>query len=84
MNFQLTEQWKDGLRAKDPNSDVSVFNHVINGSSEGNNSKYIWTSRNLAAVNTFESKSTNPGQIVQISENDLRVIIIDLTTQENR
>ena len=78
------EKWKDGLTAKDPNSDVSVFNHVINGSGDGNKSKYISTCRNLATVNTFKSNSTNPGQIVKILEDDLPVNIIDLTTQENR
>jgi hypothetical protein len=47
------EKWQDGLKAKDPNSTISVFDHVINGSSWLSKSKYISTCGNLKAVQTF-------------------------------
>ena len=78
------EKWQDGLKAKDPNSTISVFDHVINGSSWLSKSKYISTCGNLKAVQTFWSKSVNPGIIVQISENNLPVEKIDLRTLSNR
>ena len=79
------EDWQLGVSAKDPNSTKSVFDHVINGSSRGWQSKYIATCGNLKSVLTFRSKSVNrQGQIVQISEDNLPVVIIDLRTSSNR
>ena len=78
------EDWQLGVSAKDPNSTKSVFDHVINGSSWGWQSKFIATCGRLNSVLTFRSKSVNPGQIVQISEDNLPVEKIDLRTSANR
>ena len=78
------EDWQLGVSAKDPNSTKSVFDHVINGSSWGWQSKYIATCGSLNSVLTFRSKSVNPGKIVQISEDNLPVVKIDLRTSANR
>ena len=78
------EDWQLGVSAKDPNSTKSVFDHVINGSSWGWQSKYIATCGSLNYVLTFRSKSVNPGKIVQISEDNLPVVKIDLRTSSNR
>ena len=78
------EDWQLGVSAKDPNSTKSVFDHVINGSSWGWQSKYIATCGSLNSVLTFRSKSVNPGKIVQISEDNLPVVKIDLRTSSNR
>jgi hypothetical protein len=78
------EDWQLGVSAKDPNSTKSVFDHVINGSSWGWQSKYIATCGSLNSVLTFRSKSVNPGQIVQISEDNLPVAKIDHRTSSNR
>lgn len=78
------EDWQLGVSAKDPNSTKSVFDHVINGSSWGWQSKFIATCGSLNSVLTFRSKSVNPGQIVQISEDNLPVEKIDLRTSANR
>jgi hypothetical protein len=76
------ENWENGLSAKSPFSDVSVFDHVISGSSMDFNSKYISTFGSLNAMLKFRSKSLTPGaQMVQIVEDDLPVIEkIDLRT----
>ena len=78
------DKWQDGLKAKDPNSTISVFDHVINGSSWLSKSKYVSKCGSLKAVLTFRSKSLNPGIIVQISEDKLPVEKIDLRTSSNR
>lgn len=72
-NFHL------GLSAKDPNSNVTVFNHVAYGSNGLNNSKYISTCGSLEAVRRFASKSWYGGKIVSINT-DLApgVEVIDL------
>jgi hypothetical protein len=76
------ENWQLGLWAKDPNSDVSVFNHVINGSSRAFDSIYISTFGSLSAMLKLRSKSSTPGaQIVRIVEDNLPVFDkIDLRT----
>ena len=75
----------DGLRAKNPNSTTSIFDHVIRGS-YGTPSKYISTCGSWEAVNSFRNKSCNPGLIVKIQIDKLPsgVAIIDLRKQENR
>ena len=78
------EDWQLGVSAKDPNSTKSVFDHVINGSSWGWQSKYIATCGSLNSVLTFRSNSVKPGKIVQISEDNLPVVKIDLRTSANR
>ena len=78
------EDWQLGVSAKDPNSTKSVFDHVINGSSWGWQSKYIATCGSLNSVLTFRSNSVKPGKIVQISEDNLPVVKIDLKTSANR
>jgi hypothetical protein len=79
------ESCKDGLRAKNPHSNTSVFVHVTRGS-YGPQSKYISTCGSWEAVNSLRSKSRSPGQIVKIHEDKLpsSVNIIDLRCQENR
>ena len=79
------ESCEDGLRAKNPHSNTSVFVHVTRGS-YGPQSKYISTCGSWEAVNSLRSKSRSPGQIVKIHEDKLpsRVKIIDLRYQENR
>ena len=75
----------DGLHAKNPNSTISIFDHVIGGS-HGTLSKYISTCGSWGAVNSFRSKSYDPGLIVKIQKDKLPsgVAIIDLRRQENR
>jgi hypothetical protein len=75
----------DGLRAKNPNSTTSIFDHVLRGSC-GTPSKYISTCGSWGAVNSFRSKSRYPGLIVKIQKDKLPsgVAIIDLRRQENR
>ena len=75
----------DGLRAKNPNSTTSIFDHVIR-ESHGPPSKYISTCGSWGAMNSFRSRSFNPGLIVKIQIDKLPsgVAIIDLRTQENR
>jgi hypothetical protein len=68
------ENWQLGLWAKDPKSDESVFNHVINGSSRDYDSIYISTFGSLNAMPKFRSKSCTPvAQRVQIVEDNLPV-----------
>jgi hypothetical protein len=76
------ENWLLGLWAKNRTSDVSVFIHVIKGSSREYDSKYISTFGSLNAMLNFRSKSMTPGaQMVQIVEDNLPVIDkIDLRT----
>ena len=79
------ESCEDGLRAKNPHSNTSVFVHVTRGS-YGPQSKYISTCGSWEAVNYLRSKSSNHEQIVKIHEDRLpsKVKIIDLRCQENR
>ena len=79
------ERLMDGLDAKDPLSTTSVFDYVIKGSN-GTPSKYISTCGSWKAVNSFRSKSTDPGRIANIQKDKLpsSVEIIDLRLQENR
>jgi hypothetical protein len=69
------ENWLLGLWAKNRTSDVSVFIHVIKGSSREYDSIYISTFGSLNAMLNFRSKSMTPGaQMVQIVEDNLPVI----------
>ena len=79
------ESCEDGLRAKNPHSNTSVFVHVTRGS-YGPQSKYISTCGSWEAVNSLRRKSRNPGEIVKIHEDRLpsNVKIIDLRLQEKR
>ena len=80
------ESIANGLCAKNIDSTTSVFVHVINGS-YGPQSKYISTCGSLAAVDDLRSKSTQPGNIVKIDEDNLRlndVEIIDLRCKKNQ
>jgi mitochondrial fission protein ELM1 len=76
----------NGLRAKNPNSWTSVFDHVTTGSKRGSvQSPYISTCGSLNSVLEFRRKSwTRDAQIVQISEDNLPVVKIDLRTASNR
>lgn len=58
--FRPDEDGQDGLKAKSPLSDTTVFEHVTSGSG-GLQSKYISTGGSLDAVKTFRIKSVNPG-----------------------
>ena len=65
-----TENPKLGLRAKDPKADVTVEEHVTNGS-DGRDSQYISCSKSLDAIKEFASKSRNhPGRIVKIDTDE--------------
>jgi hypothetical protein len=78
----------NGLRAKNPNSWTSVFDHVTTGSKRGRvQSPYISACGSLNAVLEFRRKSRirdADAQIVQISEDNLPVVKIDLRTASNR
>lgn len=71
-----------GLKAKDPNSDVTIDSHVSYGS-YGPDSRYISCSKTLEGINLFASNSIKfPKRIVKlnIDENDREIErIIDLT-----
>lgn len=71
-----------GLKAKDPNSDVTIDSHVSYGS-YGPDSRYISCSKTLEGINLFASNSIKfPKRIVKlnIDENDPEIKrIIDLT-----
>ena len=75
-----------GLWAKNPESNVSVFDHVIKGSSREFDSRYISTFGSLNAMLKFKSKCWNPdAQMVQICEDNWPVNDkIDLRTLEFR
>lgn len=80
------EDYTQGLYAKTPASPVSVFDHVLNGSSWGSVSKYISTcgDRNVLEA-YFVSKSVMPGKVVMINTNMLQPNqIIDLRQQFQR
>ena len=79
------EDWENGLSAKSPNSDVSVFKYVIKGSKRKLKSQYIATCGSLNAVLMFRRNSTTKeARIVHISEDNLPVVKIDLRTWSNR
>ena len=83
--LRKSEDWQDGLKAKNPNSSLSVFQHVTKGSSSGCQSRYISTCGSLNSVKRLKSKSkTRDAHIVQISEDNLPVVKIDLRTSSNR
>ena len=71
-----------GLSAKDPGADVTVEEHVTNGS-YGRDSQYISCSKSLDAILELASKSRNhPRRIVQINIDESYPeieMIIDLT-----
>lgn len=81
------EDPKNGLTAKNPNSNVSVDDHVTKGSS-GLPSKYISCCKSLKAVEEFAFKSVvYPKRIVRIELNKhwpSITNIIDLTEKETR
>ena len=76
------EEAEDGIKAKSPGSQTTVFRHVLHGS--GNTkSKYISTCGSLSALQTFAYKSIAPGKIVKISLEDLPYIDLrDWMTRE--
>lgn len=80
--LRADEDPAEGLTAKNPNSDVNVNSHVLNGS-YGPGSRYISCSKTLERINEFASRSiTFPRRIVriEINENDPDIKrIIDLT-----
>lgn len=81
------EGFVNGLFAKNPDSNMSVVDHVTKGSRCEWKSQYISTCRSLDALTIFRSGGNNPmGQIVEIFEDQLpiEVIKIDLTTEANR
>ena len=83
--LRKSEDWQDGLKAKNPNSSFSVFEHVTNGSIEEFKSRYISTCGSLSSVKRLKSKTrTRDAHIVQISEDNLPVVKIDLRTSSNR
>ena len=84
--LRLDEHSELGLSAKRPLSDVSVFDHIINGSNHNFDSKYISTFGSLNAMLNFRSTTFNPdAQMVQICEDNLPVDEkIDLRTSEIR
>ena len=80
------ESIKNGICAKKPDSTTSVFVHVTEGS-YGPQSKYISTCGSSDAVAYLKDKSTKPGKIVRIDEDNLRlndVEIIDLRCKKNQ
>lgn len=80
-----TENPALGLSAKDPEADVTVEEHVTNGS-YGRDSQYISCSKSLDAILEFASKSCNyPRRIVEINIDESYPeieMIIDLTDQD--
>lgn len=76
------ENPENGLIAKNPNSNVSIEEHVTNGS-YGRASRYISCCRSLDAARSFASRSvTRPRIIVEILTDANTVI--DLTDEETR
>lgn len=71
-----------GLKAKAPNSDVTIDSHVSHGT-YGPGSRYISCSKTLEGINEFASKSTTISKrivMLKIDENDPEINrIIDLT-----
>ena len=83
--LRKSEDWQDGLKAKNPNSSLSVFEHVTKGSIGEFKSRYISTCGSLNSVKRLKRKTKTRGaQIVQISEDNLPVVKIDLRTSSNR
>lgn len=80
-----TENPALGLSAKDPEADVTVEEHVTNGS-YGRDSQYISCSKSLDAIKEFASKSCNhPRRIVEINIDESYPeieMIIDLTDRD--
>ena len=77
------EKWEDGLRAKSPLSETTVYEHVTSGS-WGSQSKYISTCGSLHAVLSFRLNCKDNSSIVKIWEKNLPIDKIDLRTEENR
>lgn len=76
----------NGIRAKAPFSDTSVFQHVVYGSG-GTESKYISTCGSLDAVCELRSKSKTPNEpIISINITTLLpgTVKIDLRSEINR
>lgn len=83
--LRQNESIEDGLSAKDPNSETSVFLHVTTGSY--GQSKYISTCGSYDAVSYLKCKSTKPGEIAKIDEDKLlsnNVEVIDLRYRNTR
>jgi hypothetical protein len=79
------QNWKLGLFATNPNSDISVVDHVTKGKKMGWKSPYISTCGSLISVLELRREIGIPNaQIVQISEDNLPVVKIDLRTSSNR
>ena len=79
------QNWELGLFATNPNSDISVVDHVTKGSQRGWKSTYISTCGSLNSVLEIRRQIGTPNaQIVQISEDNIPVVKIDLRTASNR
>ena len=78
------ENIERGLRAKNPNANVEVVDHIADGSKWGFRSQYISVTSTYSGVRTFaQRKRDNDIKIVEINLADLRkeeVQIIDTRT----
>jgi hypothetical protein len=77
------ESIENGLIAKDPLSDESVYNHITSSGKVGFQSKFISTCGSLSAVLKFAGVNEFP-RIAKIWEKNLPVVKIYLRIQENR
>jgi hypothetical protein len=81
--LKATENTNEGLRAKAPDAEVSVADHIAQGSD--NPSQFISTSATYAAAKKFAKKGWNqPKTIVKIDVKKLKeenpeIVIINLT-----
>jgi hypothetical protein len=71
------ESIENGLIAKDPLSDESVYNHITSSGKVGFQSKFISTCGSLSAVLKFAGVNEFP-RIAKIWEKNLPVVKIDL------
>jgi hypothetical protein len=76
------ESIENGLIAKDPLSDESVYNHITSSGKVGFQSKFISTCGSLSAVLKFAGVNEFP-RIAKIWEKNLPVVKIDLRKSEN-
>ena len=72
------EDPEEGLTAKDPTANISIEDHVLNGSKKGAKSQYISCSETLSAARLFASKSINMMRIVKIEIDRNTPGIIDI------
>ena len=76
------ESIENGLIAKDPLSDESVYNHITSSGKVGFQSKFISTCGSLSAVLKFAGVNEFP-RIAKIWEKNLPVVKIDLRESKN-